>query len=100
MPPSNQFSLERVAQLARIDLSASDSAELQQQIPTILEFINILDELDLTNVQPFYGLDFSGRGNDFSPQREDSVCDSVPRKTILENAPNQDEEFYRVPPVF
>ena len=100
MPPSDHFSIERVAQLARIDLSESDTVQLQTQISNILEFINVLDELDLSEVQPFFGLDFASHNEELSPQRNDDVTPSITRDSILENAPNQNEEFYRVPPVF
>ncbi len=101
MPPSDQFSIERVAELARIDIPQDESAQIQEQISKILEFVNVLDELELDQVQPFFGLDLAGTDAKLSPLREDSTRDSTSRETILQNAPKVgDGEFYQVPPVF
>ena len=97
---SEPFSIDRVSQLARIDVSKDESASVQQQITQILQFIDVLDELNLDGVQPFFGSDFVDEQCEYSPQRADQTKNSTPRETILGNAPNHDGEFYKVPPVF
>ncbi len=107
MPPESSFSIERVCELARLEVDSDESRQIQQQIERILKFIAVLDELDLSAVEPFFGA--SGPPSKVAssseivsqdPLRDDVVRPSTPRDTILKNAPHQDGQFYHVPPVF
>lgn len=44
--------IEWVADLARIDLTDEEKAEMEQTLGSILEYMDILGELDLENVRP------------------------------------------------
>jgi aspartyl-tRNA(Asn)/glutamyl-tRNA(Gln) amidotransferase subunit C len=96
MPNQDQkFSAEKVASLARIDLPENLVAQTQSQLDEILQFVDQLNELNLDGVEPFFGAADSNR-----PVRPDKAMESLPRKEVLANAPNHDDEFYLVPPVF
>ena len=96
MPSSERFSVERIAELARIDLSHDQVAQAQSELEQILDFVTILEELDLADVQPFFGITPSAS----LPLRDDDVGESTSLDEILLNAPDHDSQFYRVPPVF
>ena len=81
-----------------------------RDLNSILGYIDRLNELDTTNVEPMaqasdrYGIDESKRGgNRFEyASREDIVeglRKSLPQKVALENAPDADGTFFRVPKV-
>lgn len=91
----DRFSAEKVARLARLDLSADDLKQLQGELDRILDFVNEINELDLSQVEPFFGAVDS-----INPIREDQVQPGLTREQALANAPDSDGEFYRVPPVF
>lgn len=97
MPPAEEFSLDRLSELARIDIPEADRQKVQVELSQMLEFVNVLEELDLEDVQPFFGMNAD---NDHRPVRDDQQQDSFAREDILKNAPDSDGECYRVPPVF
>ena len=100
MLADNRFSIEHIAELARIELTPDSIAQSQQELQRVLDFIAILDELELTDVEPFFGSIESPLMIAASHMRNDEVQPSTPRESILGNAPDQDGEFYHVPPVF
>jgi len=98
----NLFSLQRVARLAKIE--PDDPDRIQSQIQQILEFISILDELQLDEVEPFFGANelcsTPADGSSRQPIRADRPNESLTREQALKNAPVCDDRFYLVPPVF
>ena len=99
---SDQFSVDRISSLAK--LSPVNHAEVGQQLHQILQFAAVFDELELETVEPFFGAsDLRSANSDqpiYQPIRVDEPKNCLPRNAALSNAPNQDGEFYVVPPVF
>jgi len=81
-----------VAALARIDLQESEREQAKNDLGNIISYINMLNELDTTNVEPMsHTFDIN---NVF---REDRVLPSSEREQLLENAPSKQEGCYKVP---
>lgn len=86
--------VEKVSLLARLQLSPDELDTLTAQLGQIVEYVEQLGELNTDAVTPMaHAVELA---NVF---REDVVRESVPRERILANAPQRDEECYRVPPV-
>jgi aspartyl-tRNA(Asn)/glutamyl-tRNA(Gln) amidotransferase subunit C len=86
----------QVARLARIHLSAAEADSVPQQLSHILHYVGQLNQVDLPDdIEPFFGAVES-----VNAIRPDKVDESFDRDLMLENAPDTDGEFYRVPPVF
>ena len=84
--------VERVAHLARLNLSVQELETMTGQLDTILSYVEKLDELDTTGVQAMtHAFSVS---NSF---REDRVTDSLTRPEALENGPCQNGEAFVVP---
>jgi aspartyl-tRNA(Asn)/glutamyl-tRNA(Gln) amidotransferase subunit C len=67
-----------------------------QQLTRVLDYVSQLDDVQLpADAEPFFGAIDS-----VNAVRDDVTAASFPRETILQNAPDTDGEFYRVPPVF
>ncbi len=91
----SQTSAQKIASLARIELTDEESAKVQSEFDSILEYIHQLDEVEIPDgTEPFFGATESTNA-----VREDAVVPSFDREEILKNAPDSDGEFYRVPPV-
>ena len=91
----SQTSAQKIASLARIELTDEESAKVQSEFDSILEYIHQLDEVKIPDgTEPFFGATESTNA-----VREDAVVPSFDREEILKNAPDSDGEFYRVPPV-
>lgn len=99
-----------VADLANLELSANERAGLVRDLNSILEYIDKLNELDTSNVEPMvqvsdrYGVDNSKQGCErFSYGTRDDIVEglrkSLPQDVALENAPDTDGIFFRVPKV-
>jgi len=99
-----------VADLANLELSADERAGIVRDLNSILNYIERLNELDTTNVEPMaqvsdrYGVGESKQGSErFSYANRGDVVEglrkSLPQEVALENAPDSDGTFFRVPKV-
>ncbi|MCS6865182.1 MAG: Asp-tRNA(Asn)/Glu-tRNA(Gln) amidotransferase subunit GatC [Gemmataceae bacterium] len=87
--------VRKVAQLARLELSAADLALMQQQLSAILDYIDQLNELNTDGIEPLaHPLPIH---NVFRPDVESS---SLPVEEALGNAPNRIGDYFGVPAVF
>jgi len=86
--------VEHVALLARLKFSESEKERFTTQLNTILEYMDKLGQLDTTRVEPtFHAVSGS---NVF---REDLVKPSISQELSLQNAPDGDNGFFRVPKI-
>jgi len=99
-----------VAELANLDLTQEERAAMLRDLNSILDYVDRLNELDTSDVAPMaqvsdrYGVDESKQGSDrFAYASRDDVPEglrkSLPHEVALENAPDADEIFFRVPKV-
>lgn len=86
--------VDHVALLARLKFSESEKERFTTQLNSILEYMEKLEELDTTRVEPtFHAV---AQTNVF---RGDSVKPSIPQDLSLSNAPDGDRGFFRVPKI-
>jgi len=99
-----------VADLANLELTADERAGMVRDLNSILDYIGMLNELDTSDVPPMaqvsdrYGVDESKQGSErFSYASREDVLEglrkSLPQEVALENAPDSDGTFFRVPKV-
>ncbi len=86
--------VEKIAQLARLEFSENEKEKFTDEFNKILGMMEKLNELDTENVEPLTHV--LPLQNVF---REDIMKESFPREAILKNAPNANEEFFKVPKV-
>jgi len=84
--------VNHVALLARLELTDEEKKMYSGQLSAILEYAGMLDELDTTNVIPTAHV--LPLKNVF---REDREGDHLPLKKTLQNAPDSDGSFFKVP---
>jgi aspartyl-tRNA(Asn)/glutamyl-tRNA(Gln) amidotransferase subunit C len=86
--------VQRVAALARLRLTAAEETSLTAELNSILLYMDKLDELDTSQVEPFtHAVDLV---NAF---REDVVTNEPNAEALLANAPEKDETFFKVPKI-
>jgi aspartyl-tRNA(Asn)/glutamyl-tRNA(Gln) amidotransferase subunit C len=99
-----------VADLANLELSEEERSGMLRDLNSILEYIDRLNQLDTSDVPPMaqvsdrYGVDESKQGSErFAYASREDVLEglrkSLPHEVALENAPDADEDFFRVPKV-
>ncbi len=83
--------VEHVARLARLSLSEEDKTNLTDQLGKILGYIEKLSEPDTSKVQP--------TAHPFASKtvwREDKTFRWSPAEPLLDNAPEKEENFFKV----
>ena len=86
--------VRHVATLARLALSEEETARFGRQLSQILDYIQTLNELDTSQVEPTAHVVPMA-----NVWREDEVEPSPGREAVLGNAPDRTEEFFRVPKI-
>jgi aspartyl-tRNA(Asn)/glutamyl-tRNA(Gln) amidotransferase subunit C len=90
----DKAAVARIATLARIKLPKADEGALAQELTQILTWVEQLNEVDTTGVEPM-----SSVAAMLLPMREDVVTDGHCRDRILANAPDAADGFFVVPKV-
>jgi aspartyl-tRNA(Asn)/glutamyl-tRNA(Gln) amidotransferase subunit C len=99
-----------VAELAALELTDQERVAMQRDLNSILDYMDRLNQLDTSNVPPMaqvsdrYGVDESKQGSErFAYASREDVLEGLrkplPHEVALENAPDADEDFFRVPKV-
>lgn len=84
--------VEKVASLARLELSPTEVDAMARQMDTIIGYVAKLDEIDGANIKPTtHVLDIE---NSF---RDDVVKPSLSQQEALANGPDQNGEAFVVP---
>jgi len=90
-------SVQRVATLARLRLTADEETALAGELDRILGYMDKLNDLDTSNVPVF------AHSNDVSETleklRDDKVVNRPNTDALLANAPERDKTFFRVPKI-
>ena len=80
-----------IARLARLGLSESELDKLREQLSNILENFEILQQVDTSDIPPTaQSIPLQ------NVMREDEISASLPQSQILANAPQKEENYFRV----
>ena len=96
--PIQQSDIEKVAQLAHLELGEEELKTLGQQIAEVVSYIEQLNELDTRNVEPALG-GLTPEGEKTESSRADELEPSLGQKVALEEAPDPASGHFRVPKV-
>ena len=99
-----------VADLANLELTQDERRLLLRDLNSILAYVDRLNQLDTTDVPPMaqvsdrYGVDQSRTGSErFAYASREDILEglrkSLPHEVALQNAPDTDGTFFKVPKV-
>jgi aspartyl-tRNA(Asn)/glutamyl-tRNA(Gln) amidotransferase subunit C len=99
-----------VAGLANLDLTDEERGGMLRDLNSILDYVDRLNELDTSDVPPMaqvsdrYGVDQEKLGSErFAYASREDILEglrkSLPHEEALANAPDADDNFFRVPKV-
>lgn len=94
--------VERVAELANLELTAEEQPRMQRDLNAILEHVAQMEELDtsgvpaMAQVGEMLGSQIYGHGETL---RSDTVRPSLDRQAVMAAAPETDGRFFKVPKV-
>jgi aspartyl-tRNA(Asn)/glutamyl-tRNA(Gln) amidotransferase subunit C len=87
--------VQKVALLARLRLEPDEAERMQQQLSDILDYMQMLQEVDVSDVPP------TAQVTDVvNILRPDEVQPSLPVDEALANAPRREGDYFKVKPVF
>ena len=91
--------VERVAELAHLELTPQETAPMVQDLNAILDYVAELNQLDTTGVAPLAQVGELGDAASARALRPDQVEPSLPRAAVMAQAPESDQVFFKVPKV-
>ncbi len=83
-----------IAKLSRLDIDDSDLDKYVPQLQQILQYIEKLNELDTSGVEPTAHVLHLR-----NITREDDIKESLPNEDAMRSAPEVETGFFKVPPV-
>jgi aspartyl-tRNA(Asn)/glutamyl-tRNA(Gln) amidotransferase subunit C len=86
--------VDKLAHLARLNFTTTEKYSIQQDLQSIIAFVEKLQALDTTGVAPLLHM-----GNNTNVLRNDEIKGSITREAALLNAPIKDDQFFKVPTV-
>jgi aspartyl-tRNA(Asn)/glutamyl-tRNA(Gln) amidotransferase subunit C len=86
--------VKRVAHLSRIAVDDADVPKLQGELNAILGFVDMLNEVDVSGVEPMTSVTPMAM-----KKRQDEVNDGGIAATIVANAPASEDNYFMVPKV-
>jgi aspartyl-tRNA(Asn)/glutamyl-tRNA(Gln) amidotransferase subunit C len=92
-----KITLDQVRHVAKLSRLALDEGRLEKfsaQLGSILEYVAKISEVDVTGIEPM--AQALPTHNVF---REDIVEPSLPLEKVLQNAPDSDGPFFKVPKI-
>ena len=86
--------VQHVALLARLALSPKEETELVEHFDNVLSYMEKLNELNTDDVRPLaHAVEVP------APLREDQVTNQANAEALLQNAPERQTDFFKVPKI-
>jgi aspartyl-tRNA(Asn)/glutamyl-tRNA(Gln) amidotransferase subunit C len=96
--PLNEADVEKIAQLAHLELSREELLIFAPQIADIVNYVEQLSEVDTSNIDPAIG-GLTAEGEATDSTRDDVVIPSLGTELALAEAPDAAAGHFRVPKV-
>jgi aspartyl-tRNA(Asn)/glutamyl-tRNA(Gln) amidotransferase subunit C len=86
--------IQHIAHLARLKFEGKDMEAIQKDLSNIVSFMDKLNELDTTGVEPLVFM-----SEEINVLREDVAQETITVQQALKNAPKKDSDYFRIPKV-
>lgn len=96
--PITKADIEKVAQLAHVEVSPEELQIFGPQIAEIVSYVEQLNEIDTSNIAPSIG-GLTPEGERTESSRPDEPAPSLGQKLALAEAPDAASGHFRVPKV-
>jgi aspartyl-tRNA(Asn)/glutamyl-tRNA(Gln) amidotransferase subunit C len=91
--------VERVAELAHLELKPEETPAMLRDLNAILDYVAQLNELDTKGVTPLAQVSELQEGSAAGELRADRPLPSLDRAAVMQQAPETDGVFFKVPKV-
>jgi aspartyl-tRNA(Asn)/glutamyl-tRNA(Gln) amidotransferase subunit C len=86
--------LDKIAHLSRLEFDEKDAEKMMRDMTAIVDWVEKLKEVNTDGVEALTTM-----SHEINAMREDEVKEHLSRDRALQNAPEKDSEFFRVPKV-
>jgi len=86
--------VEHVAKLARLELSEEEKKLFTKQLDDILKYVEQMSAIDTSNVEPM-----ASAIPITNVMRDDEVVYANTKEELMQNAPDEEDGFFRVPKI-
>ena len=86
--------VDKVAGLAKLEFKGNEKEAIKKDMERILTFMDLLNEVDTTDVEP---LKYVTEG--ILDLRADVGVNEITKEDALKNAPDHNDQFFKVPKV-
>ena len=83
-----------LAHLSRLSFNELEKQEITKDLQRMISFVEKLNEIDTGNVEPLLHMTEA-----MDIYRKDEISGSMPKEEALQNAPNADMNYFKVPKV-
>jgi len=90
----NKETVNKLAKLARLNFSKDEAEAMVLDLKKMLKFINKLDEINTDDIKPLNHIHLAS-----NIYRDDEAKNRDVKTKILENAPNHNSDYIKVPKV-
>jgi aspartyl-tRNA(Asn)/glutamyl-tRNA(Gln) amidotransferase subunit C len=90
--------IEKIAELAHLEITPAELAMFTPQMADIVNYVEQLNALDTSNVEPSLG-GLTPEGEATDSARDDAALPSLGQKLALAEAPDASSGHFRVPKV-
>jgi aspartyl-tRNA(Asn)/glutamyl-tRNA(Gln) amidotransferase subunit C len=93
--PLTRKDVERIARLARLELTSEEKERFRRQLSSILDHVKKLQELDTSHI--------AATSSVLAPHvslRADETRPTLSQSEVLQNSPHTEQDRFRVPPIF
>ncbi len=88
---TSKIDVDHLAELTKLSVTDKEKEKLSNQLKETVDYINVLDELETSAVQPTFQV--TGQ---FNPGREDQPKDFLDQDSGLANAPRKNKGYFVV----
>ena len=96
--PITQSDVEKIAELARLELTADETESFTKQLGSILSYVEKLNEVDTAGVLPMSHCRISGEDSN-DALRDDVVRPGIGQQAATADAPDPEAGFFKVPKI-
>jgi|SRR5215813_1771358 len=96
--PITKTDVQKIAELARLELTPDETELFTEQLSSIIKHVEKLNEVDTEGVEPMSHCEFVETDCEYA-KRGDSVRPCLGQKLALENAPDSEAGYFKVPRV-
>jgi len=96
--PITRTDVEKIAELARLELTPEETNLFTAQLSSIIEHVEKLNEIDTEQIKPMSHCSPAEDDAEYT-KRDDTVQPSLGQKLAVENAPDSEAGYFKVPRV-